>query len=97
MSERRVEQSRAVPTGFVPHAVRRSFRIPAPRAAVWDWLSDPATFTAGQPWPYRVEFVGGGFEDGVVCNHQGPFLSLPGEIRDVRAPEYRDLRYLYGL
>lgn len=93
MSARRDVQPTA---GFVAHEYGRTFDVPAPRQLVWEWLNDPETFTKGQPWPYFVEFVGGGFEPGVQNTHTGPLLHCCGEIGDVRAPTYRDLRYHYG-
>ncbi len=89
------------PQGFVEHAYQRSFVVPVPIERVWGWLNDPATFTEGQVWPYRVEFVDGGFEPGVLNVHYGPFLNAAGVIGEVRgpsprAPGYRDLKYFYG-
>jgi len=86
----------ALARGFARHDCARTFEVAAPRADVWDWLNDPETFTRGQPWPYFVEFVGGGFEPGVQNTHTGPLLHCCGEIGEVRAPTYRDLRYHYG-
>jgi hypothetical protein len=67
---------------------------------VWAWLNDPATFVEGQVWPFRVEFVGGGFEPGVLNVHHGPLMNFAGAIGEVRDPEtgaaYRDLKYFYG-
>lgn len=89
------------PEGFVPHAYRRVFRVPYGKMRVWNWLNDPATFVEGQIWPFRVEFVDGGFEPGVLNVHHGPLLNFAGAIGEVRAPEgdaagYRDLKYFYG-
>ena len=89
------------PPGFVEHAYERSFVAPFPVGLVWGWLNDPATFTEGQVWPYRVEFVRGGFEPGVLNVHHGPFLNAAGVIGEVRDPApgvsgYRDLKYFYG-
>ena len=84
------------PPGWRAHAHRHSFTTPAPRGRVWAWLVDPATFTDTQVPPWRVEFLGGGFETGVLCNHHGPGLNLPGVLGEIREGEYRDLRYLYG-
>jgi len=77
------------------------FRTPHPIGRVWAWLNDPATFVEGQVWPYRVEFVDGGFEPGVLNVHHGPFLNVAGIIGEVRDPEagraaFRDLQYFYG-
>lgn len=89
------------PEGFVPHAHRRTFRVPYEQRRVWNWLNDPATFTEGQVWPFRVEFVDGGFEPGVLNVHHGPLLNFAGAIGEVREPSdgaegYRDLKYFYG-
>jgi hypothetical protein len=63
-------------------------------------LNDPATFTEGQVWPFRVEFIDGGFEPGVLNAHHGPFLNLAGVIGEVlgfeRGIAYRELKYFYG-
>ena len=89
------------PMGFVPHVYRRTFRTPHPVSQVWSWLNDPATFVEGQVWPFRVEFVDGGFDPGVLNVHHGPFMSFAGAIGEVNGPEdeapaYRDLKYFYG-
>ncbi len=89
------------PEDFVPHTHRRTFQIPYEQQRVWNWLNDPATFTEGQVWPFRVEFVDGGFEPGVLNVHHGPLLNFAGAIGEVREPEhgaagYRDLKYFYG-
>ncbi len=92
----------ATPPGFVPHAYEKTFATPHERAAVWAWLCDPATFTEGQVWPFRVEFVHpetgapAGFEEGVLNVHHGPLILFAGVLGEIRAPEYRDLRYFYG-
>ena len=46
-----------LPPGFVPHVYAQTWDVPRPRAAVWAWPNDPATFTEGQVPPYRVEFL----------------------------------------
>jgi hypothetical protein len=84
------------PPGFVAHVFERSWDVPMPRDAVWAWLNDTKTFTSGQPWPWFVEFVDGGFEPGVLNTHTGPGIHFCGVIGEVREPEYRDLVYLYG-
>lgn len=88
------------PEGFVPHVYRRVFRTPYGIESVWAWLNDPATFVEGQVWPFRVEFVDGGFEPGVLNVHHGPLMNFAGAIGEVRSPEngaaYRDLKYFYG-
>ncbi len=89
------------PEGFVGHGIRREFFVERPVSQVWAWLNDPATFVEGQVWPYRVEFVDGGFEPGVLNVHHGPLLNAAGVIGEVRGPgetgtAYRDLKYFYG-
>jgi hypothetical protein len=91
------------PEGFVEHAFRKSFVVPLPTGRVWRWLNDPATFVEGQVWPFRVEFVDGGFEPGVLNVHHGPGLNAAGVIGEVREPQpgegvagFRDLKYFYG-
>lgn len=89
------------PNNFVSHVHRKTFVAPYPTGEVWTWLNDPATFTEGQVWPYRVEFVDGGFEPGVLNVHHGPLLNFAGVIGEVRPPTpdaagYRDLPYFYG-
>lgn len=89
------------PAGFVRHSYRKSFETPYAVERVWGWLNDPATFTEGQVWPFRVEFVDGGFEPGVLNVHHGPFINFAGVIGEMRSPDdgrvaYRDLKYFYG-
>lgn len=88
------------PEGFVEHAYQKTFLMGHPVGRVWAWLNDPATFVDGQVRPYRVEFVDGGFEPGVLNVHHGPFLNAAGAIGEVRGPgerpAYRDLKYFYG-
>ena len=96
-----VEVPNGAPLGFVLHVYRRSFTTPHQISQVWAWLNDPATFTEGQVWPYRVEFVDGSFEPGVLNVHHGPLINFAGAIGEVRGPgediiAYRDLKYFYG-
>ena len=88
------------PEGFVEHAYSKTFYVGHPVGRVWAWLNDPATFVEGPVWPFRVEFVDGGFEPGVLNVHHGPFLNAAGAIGEVRGPgerpAYRDLKYFYG-
>ena len=84
------------PPGWHAHQHTHRFTTPAPRARVWARLADPATFTDTQIPPWRVEFLGGGFDEGVVTTHHGPGLHLPGVLAEIRDGEYRDLQYLYG-
>ncbi len=87
--------------GFEEHAFEKSFVVSAPRERCWAWLENPATFTEGQVWPYRVEFVScdsrpPGFHEGGLNIHHGPFLHLPAVLGEIREGEYRDLLYFYG-
>jgi hypothetical protein len=95
-----VRVAAGAPDGFVEHAYGKTFAVPHPIERVWAWLNDPATFTEGQVWPFRVEFVDGGFEPGVLNVHHGPLVNFAGAIGEVREPEggvaYRDLKYFYG-
>ncbi len=68
----------------------------------------PETFTKGQPWPYRVEFletpqgdgtVARGFDVGTLNAHHGPFLNFSGVVSEVTVGSdraVRDLEYVYG-
>jgi hypothetical protein len=99
-SSNRVTQH--VPDGFEKHHFERVFRIPRPRADVWRLMTDPKTFTSGQLFPYRVEFVdaigskSAGFNSGTQTLHHGPLINFAGVIGEVRDQEYRDLQYYYG-
>ena len=75
-----VQVPNGAPPGFVNHVYRKSFTTPHRISQVWTWLNDPATFTEGQVWPYRVEFVDGGFEPGVLNVHHGPLINFAGAI-----------------
>lgn len=92
----------AIPPGFVKHTYEKEFDVRADRDAAWSWLERPETFTEGQVWPYRVEFVSAdpnvepGFVVGGLNIHHGPLLNLPGMLTEIREGEYRDLQYLYG-
>ncbi len=92
----RLRNGDAAPEHFVRHEFVRHFHVDLPLADVWAWLNDPETFIRGQIWPWRVEFIGGGMEPGVLCNHTGPWMNFPAIIGEVREPVYRDLQYLYG-
>lgn len=84
------------PSGFVARTTEYRFTAEADRMAVWNWLNDPATFVDSQVWPWRVEFVGGGFEPGVLNCHYGPFMVFAATVGEIRPGFYRDLRYYYG-
>ncbi|MEM9200929.1 MAG: hypothetical protein AAGC53_04690 [Actinomycetota bacterium] len=91
----------APPPGFIDDVYEHTWQIGRPRAAVWAWLCDPATFTDGQIPPWRVEFLLNpegetGFEPGVYNAHVGPFISFSGVLGEIDEPQYRDLQYFYG-
>ena len=96
------------PPGFQTHRYRHTFETDGRWRDIWSWLMTPETFTAGQPWPYRVEFldtprgdgtVARGFDAGTLNAHHGPFMNFCGtvariEVDDDRAE--RDIEYGYG-
>lgn len=89
------------PPGFTHSTYEHVWQIAAPRAAIWDWLCDPATFVDGQIPPFRVEFLTNergetGFAEGVYNAHVGPFMSFSGVLGEIVPLEYRDLQYCYG-
>ncbi len=92
-----------LPPGFIDHAYAFEVSVDASNESVWRWLNDPKTFTDTQYWPFRVEFyspdtesIPNGFNEGVLTNHHGPLLNLPGELVEIKSNEYRDLQYNYG-
>lgn len=84
------------PRGFRAHTHRYTFGLAHSQPRVWRWLTDPDTFSTAARWPWRVEFVGGGFETGVLAAHHGPGMNFAGILAEIRPPDYRDLRYFYG-
>jgi len=89
------------PPGFVRDVYEHTWTIARPRAEVWRWLCDPATFTDGQIPPFRVEFLTGptgenGFQEGIYNSHVGPLMCFAGVLGEIRDQEYRDLQYTYG-
>jgi hypothetical protein len=91
----------APPPGFVHDVYEHRWEIDRPRADVWAWLCDPATFTDGQIPPFRVEFLQNtagesGFATGVYNAHVGPFMSFSGVLGEIEPESYRDLQYFYG-
>ena len=78
-------------TGFVENVHDAHFRIAAPWSRVWEWLETPETFSEGQVWPYRVDFLASepgapvGFHEGGLNIHHGPLLSLPGRLDTIVA------------
>ncbi|MAC18267.1 MAG: hypothetical protein CMJ23_01070 [Phycisphaerae bacterium] len=98
----------AIPSGFQIHEFERTFEFQRGFTATWDVLMKTETFTRGQPWPYRVEFidtpqpdgtVARGFDVGTLNAHHGPFLNFCGVVSRVEVAEdraSRDLEYAYG-
>lgn len=96
------------PPGFRPHVHEHSFDLARGFEETWTVLMTPETFTKGQPWPYRVEFletpqadgtVARGFDEGTLNAHHGPFLNFSGVVSSVEVgPDraVRDLEYVYG-
>ena len=89
------------PPGFVHDVYSQVWTIDRPRADVWQWLCDPATFTDGQIPPFRVEFLTNatgqtGFHEGVYNAHVGPLMSFSGVLGEIDDQRYRDLQYFYG-
>ncbi|MEM6688245.1 MAG: hypothetical protein AAF664_02380 [Planctomycetota bacterium] len=90
------------PEHMVRHTHEATFNVQRPLRECWCWLNAPNTFTEGQVWPYRVEFISpdntvpNGFHVGVLNWHYGPFLDFAGVITAVNPMEYRDLKYFYG-
>ena len=89
-------------SNFVEHSYQKTFVVDAKRDLVWQWLNRPETFTEGQLWPFRVEFISpdpkarANFREGVICTHYGPGMNFSGILTEIRPPEYRDLQYFYG-
>ncbi len=89
------------PRGFVRDVYDHTWTINRPRADVWAWLCDPATFTDGQIPPFRVEFLTNGagetgFHEGVYNAHVGPLMCFAGVLGEFVPERYRDLQYTYG-
>lgn len=91
--------------GFIEHAHTTEFRIAAHWTHAWRWLETPETFSEGQIWPYRVDFLApepgspAGFHEGGLNIHHGPLLSLPGRLDTIEETQdgaYRSLSYFYG-
>ena len=96
------------PPGFQRHRYRHVFETDGAWRELWAWLMRPETFTKGQPWPYRVEFldtprpdgtVARDFEVGALNAHHGPFMNFCGVISRIEVGDdgaERDLEYAYG-
>ena len=100
--------SQPCPRGFQHHAFERGFELECAWRVPWNWLMRPETFTTGQVWPYRVEFLATpqpdgrtarDFEVGTLNAHHGPFMNFCGVISSVEVGNdeaVRDLEYSYG-
>lgn len=100
--------AQSCPSNFVTHRVQKTYVVDRPLAATWWWLMQPETFTNGQPWPWRVEFidttlpdgtVASGFDVGTLNAHHGPLMNFCGVIAEVNEGESecsRRLDYSYG-
>ena len=96
------------PRGFIDHVFERTFEVDCGWETAWGWLMRPETFTRGQVWPYRVEFletpqpdgrIARDFEVGTLNAHHGPFMNFCGVISKVEVgadQAMRDLEYGYG-
>ncbi len=91
--------------GFVENVHDSHFLVAVPWIRAWQWLETPETFSKGQIWPYRVDFLApdsaspSGFHEGGLNIHHGPLLSLPGRLDTIDESKhgaYRSLSYLYG-
>ena len=82
------------------HSFTKTWIINKSVKQCWDVLNSMETFTKGQMFPYRVEFVSENttpsFSPGVWTNHHGPLLNVCGKIGEMKHHEYRDLNYSYG-
>ena len=95
-----MNQALNVPQGFVLDVFHKEFHFTEESiSSIWEKLQRRETFTKGQLFPYRVEFVAnsqeGAFSQGELNIHHGPLLSLPGVIGEVSST-YRNLNYFYG-
>lgn len=95
-----MNQELKTPQGFIVDEFERDFYYSDSKIdSVWNRLQRRETFTKGQLFPYRVEFVAdsqeGEFSPGELNIHHGPFLSVHGAIGGI-SPHYRGLDYFYG-
>ena len=88
------------PTFMCLHTFKKQWIIQHKIEKTWKILNKMETFTKGQVFPYRVEFISENgpakFNTGVWTNHHGPFLNVCGQIGTMKPNEYRDLNYSYG-
>lgn len=88
------------PKSFKAYSYKINLNLPGSLDQVWAILNSRATFSKGQIFPFKVEFLGGVspklFDEGEYTNHHGPFLHLPGLISKMEPKKYRELSYFYG-
>ncbi|MGA0164060.1 MAG: hypothetical protein ACO3LE_07425 [Bdellovibrionota bacterium] len=88
---------------FERNSFEKKFKVRATQEEAAEFLNDTKTFTKGQIFPYRCEFIDpktqtetDKFKKGVFTNHHGPFLSAAGCLTNIDGKRYRDLQYAYG-
>ena len=88
------------PSFLIHHVFKKTLTLNHSLSDSWLVLNTMETFTKGQVFPFRVEFVAEkaapSFETGVWTNHHGPLLNVCGQIGRMKVNEYRDLNYSYG-
>ena len=89
------------PKNMKTHCFDQTWHILAPINDCWTILNSMETFTKGQVFPYKVEFLAEdiqspSFSTGVWTNHHGPLLNVCGRIGKIVKHSYRDLNYCYG-
>lgn len=91
------------PESFTDQPFEVSFLVNSTPSHVAKVLNATSTFSDGQIFPFRVEFLDPStgrftkkFEEGILTNHHGPLLSAVGILREIDFPNYRDLQYFYG-
>ena len=90
------------PPTLTEHSFKKKVMVKKSIDRCWEFLNRMDTFTDGQVFPYRVEFVSENeneepsFTTGTWTNHHGPLLNICGQIGEMKAPTYRDLNYSYG-
>lgn len=92
-----------LPDGFEEVAYEIDFACKASREKIVEILNNTRTFTRGQIFPYRVEFldptsgrITSDFKEGVFTNHHGPGLNAAGVLSEISGLDYRRLDYFYG-
>ena len=90
------------PPTLTEHSFKKKVMVKKPIDRCWEFLNRMDTFTDGQVFPYRVEFVSENeneepsFTTGTWTNHHGPLLNAAGKIVTMNPFSYRDLHYTYG-